>query len=152
MHLAREISVSASSYPQKFIAQDKKSFSRRVTITTNPEVVEFDPALPPAACSVLPVSQFIDRTTIQQGLDGKAARELHDPPYVDWGTSNCGLNQTYNDNMVAMAAADENGFDLTDNLSVSDTDYGPADDQITLGLKVSPCMCPCLDAEDAECA
>ncbi|KAK5796336.1 hypothetical protein VI817_005621 [Penicillium citrinum] len=108
----------------------------QVTITTNPEVVEFDPALPPAACSVLPASQFIERTTIQQGLNEQAARELHDPPCVYWGTGNCGFNQTYNDNMVAMAAAGENVFDLTDNLSVSDTDYEHADDQITLGLKI----------------
>ena len=53
--------------------------------------------------------------------------------------------------MVAMAAAGENVFDLTDNLSVSDTDYEHADDQITLGLKVSLGRCLCLDAEDAEC-
>ena len=39
--------------------------------------------------------------------------------------------------MVAMATAGKNEFNLADNLSVSDTDDEPADDHITLGLKVS---------------
>lgn len=148
MHLARE--VSASTYPQKFIPQNKISASRRVAITTKPEIVEFDPALPPAVFSTLSGPQSVERKINQKESDEKEARETHSPFHVDWDVSNCGFNQTYKGNMVAMATAGKNEFDLADNLSVSDTDDEPADDQITLGLKVSSRQCYYLNAKDTE--
>lgn len=44
--------------------------------------------------------------------------------------------------MAAMGAAGANGINLADNLSISDSDDEPVDDQEALGLKVSPISPP----------
>lgn len=130
MHLARERSVSADSKIRPL--QSPTSLRRRVTITNRPEIVEFDPTLPPAAFPTLSEPRPRDRTASQNSSNG-----IQSPLVVDWISSNCGSNPTYTSNMAAMGAAGANGFNLADNLSISDSDDELVDDQEALGLKVS---------------
>lgn len=132
MHLARGQLSSAD--PTNSVSKSPSPSFRRVQITREPEIIEFDPTLPPADFSTLPEPwpkrQKISPNSPEAGIYSVA---------VDRSMSNCESNLIYSSNMAEMGEMEgqTKAFDVIDNLSISDSDDEPIDDQEALGRKVS---------------
>lgn len=129
MHLAREQSLSAD--PTNTVSESLNPSLRRVKITRKPEIIEFDPTLPPADFpEPWPKRQKISHSRPEAGQYSLG---------IDWSMSNYESNLIHRSNMAEVGAMDGQikAFDVTDNLSISDSDGEPLDDQEALGRKVS---------------
>jgi hypothetical protein len=132
MHLAREQSASIDA--TDLVPKIPNSSFRRVKILRKPEVIEFDPTLPPVDFPTMP-EPWPKRRKISQSRPEAGQYSLA----VDWSMSNGESNSIYTSNMARMGAmlGERKAFDVTDNVSIYDSDDEPIDDQEALGRKVS---------------